>query len=164
MNQVFIGIVGAKSLVGYSQYLGTLFYDVPDSEELELTEDDFELLVGDVLLPGGGAGVLQGVSMEKSEEVKHVYHNFLAQNHPNPFNPQTTITYSLEQDSKVNLTIYSVSGERVRVLEDDHQGRGVYRVVWDGRDDRGKSTASGVYFYRLTAGDFTATKKMVLLR
>ena len=91
-------------------------------------------------------------------------HRFaLAQNYPNPFNPETTIAYSVASTRLVSLAIYDVRGALVRTLVNERQTARNYRVVWDGRDRKGTSVASGVYFYCLVAGDFTATKKMVLL-
>ncbi len=85
-------------------------------------------------------------------------------NRPNPFNPTTTITYDLPRTSAVRLAIYDVSGREVRTLLDATQPAGSHLAVWDGRNARGEPAASGVYFYRLRAGDFVETKKMVLLK
>ena len=93
----------------------------------------------------------------------------LLRNYPNPFNPETWIPYRLAQDAFVTLTIYNGSGQVVRTLDVGHQSTAVYEsqskaVYWDGRNDLGESVASGVYFYTLTAGDFSATRKMVILK
>jgi hypothetical protein len=88
----------------------------------------------------------------------------LTQNQPNPFNPTTTIAYSLSVRAHVTITIFDVSGRRVRVLTDMIVPAGAHNVSWDGLDDTGRGVASGVYFYRLVAGDFRSTKKMVLLK
>ena len=88
----------------------------------------------------------------------------LMQNHPNPFNPTTTIRYNLGRAAIVRLEIHNVLGQLVRVLEDSEQGAGVYESTWDGRNDAGREVASGVYFYSLKAGDYTETRKMVLSR
>ncbi len=88
----------------------------------------------------------------------------LAQNYPNPFNPLTSIEYSLARDSQVKLSVYNVVGERVRVLVDEEQRAGIYRATWDGKDTADNEVASGVYFYRLVAGDHTFTRKMLLLK
>ena len=88
-------------------------------------------------------------------------------NYPNPFNPETWIPYQLAVPGEVTLTIYDMNGGVVRRLEVGHQPAGMYQsrsraVYWDGRNDRGESVASGLYFYTLTAGDFTATRKMLI--
>ena len=88
----------------------------------------------------------------------------LAQNYPNPFNPSTTIDYSLAGTSPVEIAIFDVNGRKVRTLVSEVKMQGVHKAVWNGKNDRGTSVASGVYFYRLTAGEFTQIKKMILLR
>jgi glycosidase len=88
----------------------------------------------------------------------------LGQNYPNPFNPSTTISFVLPRDSHVNLSIYDLQGKAVRTVKDDFVEQGRREAVWDGKDDGGHGVSSGVYFYRLTAGDQSLTKKMVLLR
>ncbi len=90
--------------------------------------------------------------------------NGLDQNYPNPFNPQTTIAFSVKDRVRVRLAVFSVAGERVRTLADEELPAGAHTRVWDGRNDAGQAVASGIYFYRLTAGDFVQTKKMVLLK
>jgi len=88
----------------------------------------------------------------------------LSANYPNPFNPMTTITYEIAVPSRVKLAIYSAAGQLVDVLVDSHKNEGRYHVSWDGSDHHGMQAASGVYFYRLKAGAFQQTRKMVLLR
>ncbi len=89
---------------------------------------------------------------------------YLRQNFPNPFNPTTRIAYGLASPSNVSLRIYDASGRLVRALVDEQRAAGNYSELWDGRDSRGAAVASGIYFYRLTAGSFTQTRKMALLR
>ena len=91
----------------------------------------------------------------------------LLANYPNPFNPETWIPYQLAVPAEVALTIYDMNGVAVRRLTVGHQAVGMYQnrgraVYWDGRNGRGESVASGLYFYTLTAGDFTATRKMLI--
>jgi hypothetical protein len=88
----------------------------------------------------------------------------LAQNVPNPFNPITTIRFSLASRGNVTLAVYDTAGRQVRRLVNGPIDGGDHDVVWDGRDGRGNALASGVYFYRLTAGGFSDSKKMVLLK
>ena len=90
--------------------------------------------------------------------------SFLKQNHPNPFNPMTTISFGLSEPANVSLRIYDAAGRLVRTLIDEHRAANRYEITWDGRDGTGRMAASGIYFYRLDAGAFTQTKKMVLLR
>ena len=91
----------------------------------------------------------------------------LLANYPNPFNPETWIPYHLAKDADVTLTIYAIDGQVVRTLALGHQPAGMYQArsraaYWDGRNAFGEPVASGVYFYTLTAGDFTATRKMLI--
>jgi len=88
----------------------------------------------------------------------------LSQNYPNPFNPTTTISFTLPESSKVTLSIYDVEGRLVKTLLDETVGEGYQERIWDGKDAGGNHAGSGVYFYRLTAGAKTLTKKMVLLK
>ncbi len=85
-------------------------------------------------------------------------------NYPNPFNPQTLINFSLPTDQQVRLNVYSVNGRLVRSLLNGAQPAGVHRVVWDGKNNQGQSSASGVYFYRLNAGAEVFTGKMVMTK
>lgn len=88
----------------------------------------------------------------------------LSQNYPNPFNSGTTISYHLKEDSRVSLAVYNVKGQRVKVLLDDIVKSGEHEVIWHGIDDAGSPVASGVYFYKIQAGNENEVRKMLLLR
>jgi hypothetical protein len=88
----------------------------------------------------------------------------LGANYPNPFNAGTVITYSVANDGPVSLAVYDVLGRRVATLADGFQTAGRHGVAWNGSDDGGQPVASGMYFYRLTAGASSQTRKMVLLK
>ena len=88
----------------------------------------------------------------------------LQQNYPNPFNPITTIRYDLAQALRVRLVVYDLLGRVIRTLVDTEQAAGAYRVVWDSRNDAGRAVASGVYLYRLEAGDMVRSKMMLLVK
>jgi len=93
------------------------------------------------------------------------YSNRLAQNHPNPFNPQTTIVYELERTGPVWLRVHDVSGRLVRTLvAGTVVESGLRQAAWRGEDDGGRAVAAGVYFYRIEATGFSATRRMVLIR
>ena len=85
-------------------------------------------------------------------------------NYPNPFNPETTIFYNLEQASKVELIIYNIRGQKVRTLVNEPQGKGKHQIIWNGKDDKNQAVASGVYLYRMKNGKFSSSKKMILLK
>jgi hypothetical protein len=88
----------------------------------------------------------------------------LDQNVPNPFNPATKISFTLGEESDVILEVINLLGQKIRVLKQGRYPSGDYEVSWDGTDDEGVQTASGIYFYRLRAGEFTQSRKMVLLK
>jgi hypothetical protein len=88
----------------------------------------------------------------------------LSQNYPNPFNPETEIRYALPERAYVRLEVYNLLGQKVAALAAGSQDAGEHAVRWNGTDDRGVSLASGIYFYRLQAGEFSATKKMIFLK
>lgn len=88
----------------------------------------------------------------------------MSQNYPNPFNPATTIEYTLSERADVALAVYDAQGRRVVDLERGVRGAGTHHASWDGRDANGERVASGIYFYRLTSGTRTLTKKLVLVK
>jgi M6 family metalloprotease-like protein len=120
--------------------------------------------------PDGQQAVIVGgftVTAATPADVPGAFANVLYQNHPNPFNPTTTIGYSIAKRGHVRLAVYDVTGRLVRTLVDAEQSpaAGGYSVVWDATNDAGDRVASGVYFYKLTtAGDYQAVKKLVLLK
>jgi len=88
----------------------------------------------------------------------------LYQNVPNPFNPATTIRFDLPRAAHVKLSIFNVKGELVSTIADRQMSEGRKEFIWTAVDNRGRAVSSGIYFYRLVAGEFVQTKKMVLLR
>ena len=88
----------------------------------------------------------------------------LTQNFPNPFNPTTTIRYALPEASQVSLKIYNIQGQLVKTLVSDFREAGIHQVVWDGNNEQGQKVASGAYIYRITAGSFVQTRKMIFMK
>jgi hypothetical protein len=88
----------------------------------------------------------------------------LKQNYPNPFNPETIIQYDLPIGHEVEIVVYNILGQKVRTLLEEYQKAGRHRVLWDGRNEKGKEVSSGIYLYRIKTSEFSQTKKMVLLR
>jgi hypothetical protein len=88
----------------------------------------------------------------------------LNQNYPNPFNPETTISYELPADSKVELSVYNILGERVATLVNEFKPAGYYEVAWNGTRDDGTTVSSGIYFYRLSTDDYVKSMKMTLMK
>ena len=124
--------------------------------DLAQVEDD-----GSAIFDLGIANLQQMLQTTVPEETQ------LLLNYPNPFNPETWIPYQLAKATEVTVSIYSVNGTLVRTLALGHQAAGVYQsksqaAYWNGRNELGEQVASGVYFYTLTAGDFSATGKMLV--
>ena len=145
-------------------------------EALELTDANLEriLLAGDVtgtfyidnlrFVPEA-VPVPAGPTAVAVSEVGVVPTGYaLSQNHPNPFNPETTIRYALAEAGEVRLSLYNVSGQLIRTLVDGERAVGSYSVRWDGKDDAGRDVASGVYVGRMEVGGFRTVRKMVLVR
>lgn len=88
----------------------------------------------------------------------------LYQNYPNPFNASTSISYALPVEAEVAIHIYNILGQKVRTLDEGKQTAGYKTTIWDGKNDGGETVGSGVYLYRIHAGEFSETKKMTLLK
>ena len=104
-----------------------------------------------------------------SSKLTNTLQTELLPNYPNPFNPETWIPFRLAEDTDVTLDIYDASGRLVRNLDIGHSKAGIYEsrdkaIYWDGKNDLGENVASGVYFYHLKAGEYSATKRMVILK
>ena len=103
------------------------------------------------------------------QERQTVRETTLLQNYPNPFNPETWIPYHLSNDANVQISIYDTSGVLVRQLDLGYKRAGYYTnridaAYWDGRNERGEAVANGVYFYQFQAGDYTAIRRMIVLK
>jgi len=88
----------------------------------------------------------------------------LENNYPNPFNPTTTINYSIPKGGNVRLEIYNSLGEIVNIIQDSYQDAGNHSIMWTGKDSNGNSLSSGIYIYRLISNDFVQVKKMTFLK
>ena len=106
---------------------------------------------------GGGVADIPG-------PIVPVYQWALSQNHPNPVTAAAEIRYTVARPGSVRLSVYGVSGQAVCCLVDEAKQPGEYIVSWDGRNGRGEKVSSGVYFYAMEAGDFKATRKMLLVK
>jgi len=116
---------------------------------------------------------IKNLTDDKPDELEIVPEEimFSVNNFPNPFNPETTINFSFssgegrgEGSYRVEIIIYNVRGQRIRTLLDENRSPGHHSVIWNGRDDNGRTVSSGVYLYRITAGDNVATRRMLLMK
>ena len=169
------GIVDGKDLAIVAAHLGERNAPAapsvggvsnPDTSP-ELVESALNILRasddGSIAFQRGIANLEQLLALFMPEETA------LLHNYPNPFNPETWIPYQLAEPADVTIHIYAASGVLVRTLSLGYQPAGIYQyrsraAYWDGKNEVGESVASGVYFYTLTAGDFTATRKMLIMK
>ncbi len=135
-------------LISNAQYLWSVF--VSDGTVMTLSSDTFAFRTPYVI------GIANPAELPKAFS--------LAQNYPNPFNPATTIHFELPKQARVRLNIYNIQGQLVRTLVNGQSAAGRYHVIWDGSNDRGQTVSSGIYIYRIQAGDFVKTRKMMLLK
>ncbi len=104
-----------------------------------------------------------GIVGNGNEDVpEHV--TMLGQNYPNPFNPTTKISFSIKNNSRVELAVYNINGQKVKTLKSEIMSAGNHSVMWNGKDNSGKDVSSGIYFYKLNTGEETQVRKMVLLK
>jgi hypothetical protein len=104
---------------------------------------------------------ITSVALNSEKQVPGIYQ--LLQNTPNPFRHTTTINFAVPRPSRIRLTIYNLTGQKIRSLLDDGKSVGFHTIRWDGQNDEGVFVASGVYFYVLEAGEVTYAKKMILV-
>ncbi|MFH2050472.1 MAG: FlgD immunoglobulin-like domain containing protein [bacterium] len=165
------GIICGESKVGEDGFLRMLpvYRDDPDTEidegaqpgdVIEFYLDGIKL--GDYIIWRSFGEVHQLVLKIDTNNISETFH--LSQNYPNPFNPTTKIQYNLPEDSHVNLVIYNILGEQIRVLVNEDRGVGYHTVSWDGKNGQGEIAPSGVYYYQINAGNYTQTQKMIFLR
>ena len=147
------------------QAVNEIGWAVPDS-----LAGVWQLELGDAIIALNGQGRIE-VQPHQQQALLHQVSqaslpvaNVLGGNFPNPFNPQTNISYGIAAVDRVQLSIYDVLGRRVRKLVDERQEPGHYRMVWDATDEQGRAVASGVYFYRLQIGSFSKAARMTLIR
>jgi len=154
LKSAVIGSAGAPVSDAEYHTAGTLAQPTPIGVATGSTE---LLYAGFWWKPGCTASVL-----ETDPDKKPAYR--LRQNSPNPFSRSTTIGFSLARGGYVDLTVYDVTGRRVRCLVQGISPAGHHTVAWDGRDATGTRVSPGVYFYRLRAGSFETVKKMLILQ
>ncbi len=166
------GVVDAKDVALVASHLGETnepaapaVSTLPSGISFKVVQDALDLLRavddGSLVFRRGIANLEQLLALFVPEETA------LLHNYPNPFNPETWIPYQLTEPTTVTVHIYAANGALVRTLTLGHQPAGIYQhrsraAYWDGRNAFGEPVASGVYFYTLTAGDFTATRKMLI--
>ena len=141
-------------------YCGSMFYNNKSS----LTAADSVHVTMPDNTPGINFNYPSAVGDEENQTTSRPAEFELNQNYPNPFNPSTKIEFALLHSGFVSLDLYDILGRKVRTLVSEYMSSGYKSVLWDGKNDDGKDVTSGIYFYRLTVGDFSEAKKMLLLK
>jgi hypothetical protein len=142
--------------------------DVYESVQQELITEyqDGNLIIPDLLIKDYPIIVSTNINsvgiLSEKQQVPAIYK--LENNYPNPFNPFTTIEYSVQKTGNVKILIYNTMGQLVRTLLNEQKSIGEHSIIWDGCNDQGRSVATGIYYYQIQAKDFISTKKMLLLK
>ncbi len=119
-----------------------------------LSDDAWIFMVDDVTIGG----------TDNEDPIVPVIATALNNNFPNPFNPETTISYSVNANTPVSIQIYNVKGQLVKTLVNDTKEAGNHSIVWNGTDGNGRAVSSGVYYYKMNAGKYSSTKKMIMMK
>jgi len=124
-----------------------------------VSNDAFIFFADDISIHGEGGHIVSN-----DDELAPVVRTELKGNYPNPFNPETTIAYSVKETLPVTIEIYNLKGQKVTTLVNETLVPGNYSIVWKGLDDNNHPVASGVYFFKMNAGKYSSTKKMIMMK
>jgi hypothetical protein len=156
---VSLALLGGETSIGGSGEIASMTFKLKERTDLSLSFSLIDLRDGEnhKLLADQ-----EDAEHEASPQVPLAYE--LSQNYPNPYNPRTQIAYQLPQAGVVSLKIYNIKGELVRTLVDEYKPAGCHTVIWDGQNQEGMGVSSGIYFYRMVSGEFSATRKMLMIK
>ena len=164
-KEIFLsGVLKGKTPEG----LSIAFIDIPERKAIfDFLEYGVQIMKNpkisyDIKIIIGELDYVQKMSDEILENIPSTFS--LSQNYPNPFNPVTKLDYNLPLRSKVNISIYNVLGQEIKILVNGVKEYGYHTITWNGKDDLGREMASGVYFARITSHGFTKTRKMLLVK
>jgi hypothetical protein len=137
-----------------------LILDEPSSGYRQLGEIEFK--VGESLLAKGLSSAMDLSDVESALAIPNEFS--LKDNFPNPFNPETTIEFGLPNEENVTILIFNQIGQQIRTLYDNRLSAGYHTLTWNGLTDAGEAAPSGVYFLRFSAGEFSSTQKMMMMK
>lgn len=163
-------ILGAETKGGFGFTINTGDIDKDGIDEMlvgtsrAVTPDDTSTVNDYVYVLWGQRDWVTDITEVTDDAVTQSVKFELFQNSPNPFNPSTTITYQVPVTAHVTLTIFNILGQQITTLVSDELAAGRYSVTWDGVDAAGRQVPSGIYFYRMQAGDFSHVRKLVVLK
>ncbi len=151
-----IGLDTSDNIYMNGQFAGSMTLEGGETTETTLTSGG----LSDIFVAKYGMGAPTSVN-----ETSILINDFkLAQNYPNPFNPTTTISYELQETGLVRVSVYNMLGQKIKTLLDENQKSGNHRLQWDGTNNSGLKVTSGVYYYRIDAGDKRVVKSMLLIK
>jgi len=156
------------TVTGISGPDGNYWIPCMGSVYIEITAEGFDTLVTNMEVSGDSVHYFymseRGNALGVNPDITIPNQFALYQNHPNPFNPVTTLRYDLPEDALVNITIYDMMGRVVKTMVNSQQNAGFKSVRWNATNDKGAPVSAGLYLYTIQAGEFRQTKKMVLLK
>jgi hypothetical protein len=142
-----------------------------ETQDINVTFDTVDMEVGtygcQIVIEGNGMQQIVPVTLnvvQTANEPTLPAITKLKGNYPNPFNPETTINFSLNEAGPVELAIYNIKGQKIKTLVNETLPAQNYNIVWNGRDDNNQQVSSGVYFYRMNTSTYTSTRKMILMK
>jgi hypothetical protein len=142
-----------------------------ETQDINVTFDTVDMEVGtygcQIVIEGNGMQQIVPVTLnvvQTANEPTLPAITKLKSNYPNPFNPETTINFSLKEAGPVELAIYNIKGQKIKTLVNEILPAQNYNIVWNGRDDNNQQVSSGVYFYRMHTPTYTSTRKMILMK
>ena len=160
-NEIFMETLSAENEFWQERYIDLTGYAGADAYiafRHHSSADEFVIKIDDVLLYSTDQNVSdRDISILPTKTT-------LGINYPNPFNPTTTIAYTVAKEGNVKIDVYNIRGQKVKTIVDDNHIVGYFKVEWNGKDENERDVASGVYFYRMQAEAFSETKRMLLLK
>lgn len=141
----------------------SLYYDIDDPENPGFALYPALGSINNDMGAYGGHGYYDPYVQSSGNEIPILNSNQLS-NYPNPFNPSTTISFTIQNDSKINLTILNIKGQKIKTLINEHLSKGKYSIIWSGVDENNQSVSSGVYLYKIVASNKESVKRMLLLK
>ena len=160
-------ITNDRHVTGYKVYMnGNLQGTTTDTywDFADLASGNYTAGVKAVYSSGSESDLVTIDFVDNTNQVEAPKVTKLNKNYPNPFNPETTISYSVKNAGHVSINIFNIKGQRINTLVNESKSAGNYSVVWKGLDNNNKKVASGIYFYRMKSGNYTSTKKMILMK
>ena len=154
-----------SELEGVLEYGEAIIIDATiNTEEMEIGTHECEIVITDDRLETRIPVTVEVLPADEENPDELPITNLVLGNYPNPFNPETAIRFMLPENGDVEINIYNIKGQEVRTLRAIGLTAGEHSLIWKGKDANGKSVSSGIYFYRYRNGDYTTTKKMVLMK